>query len=189
MYSFNIVVAGAIYDAEDAVVAAREDILEVITPNHDSANDSKFTGWPGQSYNGDEDGDGAVEAVLEQDEDSFVAQVNAFRTKRDLDTLYKLNSGTWAQEVDIFEAFFAGRTATQLRAFFEKQCNANGRVIRETATDEADLAVWESLTDAEKADVDALSGATISLSDAHGDMLGALEASWANARASEITVE
>ena len=189
VYSLNIVAAGAIYDAEGAIVAAREDILEVITPNHDSVHDSKFTGWPGQSYNADLDGDGTVEDVLEQTEDSFVEQVNAFVTKRDLDADYKLNSGTWAQEVDIFEAFFAGKTVGELRAFFERQCAANGSVIREGATDEADLAKWNALTDAEKADVDALSGATISLSDAHGDMLGALEASWANARSSVITVE
>lgn len=189
VYSFNVVAAGAIYGADGAIVAAREDIMEIITPNHDSAHDSKFTGWPGQSYNGDVDGDGAVEAVLEQTEDSFVAQVNAFVTKRDLDTNYKLNSGTWAQEVDVFEAFFAGKTAEELRAFFEAQCNAAGRVIREDAASEEDQAVWNALTDAQKANVDALSGATISLSDAHGDMLGALEASWANARPCVITVE
>lgn len=189
VYSFNIVAAGAIFGADDAIVGLREDILEVITPNHDGANDSAFTGWPGQSYNADEDGDGAVEAVLKQTEDSFVAQVNAFRTKRDLDTLYKLNSGTWAWEVDIFEGFFAGMTAADARAFFEKQCSdRNGRVIFEGAEDEGDLAKWNALTDAEKASVDALSGATISISDAHGDLLGAIEAAWAAARDSVIAV-
>ena len=190
VYSFNIVAAGAMYDADGRVVGAREDIMEVITPNHDSAHDSKFTGWPGQSYNGDVDGDGAVEAVLEQSDESFVAQVNAFVTKRDLDTLYRLNSGTWAQEVDLFEAFFAGRTVEELRAFFEAQCSdSNGRVIRADTTNEADLAKWNALTDEQKADVDALTGATISLSDSHGDMLGAMEASWNAARPCAITIE
>lgn len=189
VYSFNIVAAGAIFGADDAVIAAREDIMEVITPNHDSDHDSMFTGWPGQSYNADEDGDGAVEGVLEQTEDSFIAQVNAFGTKRDLDTLYKLNSGTWAQEMDIFEAFYVGKTAEELRAFFEAQCSdANGRVIREDTTNEDDLAKWNALTDDQKAAVDALSGATMSISDAHGDLLGAVEAAWANARPSVITI-
>ena len=56
------------------------------------------------------------------------------------------------------------------------------------AEDEGDLAKWNALTDAEKASVDALSGATISISDAHGDLLGAIEAAWAAARDSVIAV-
>ena len=189
VYSLNIVAAGAIYDANGAIIGAREDIMEIITPNHDSPNDSKFTGWPGQSYNMDADGDGVIEGAPAQTEEDFIAQVNAFRTKRDLDTLYKLNSGTFAQEMDIFEAFFVGKTIDELNAFFEKSLNANGRVIRETATDEADLAKWNALTDDEKAAVDALTGATISLTDAHGDMLGALAASLNAARACVINIQ
>ncbi len=79
--------------------------------------------------------------------------------------------------MDIFEAFFKGKTAEELQAFFDKHCAANGRVIRDTATKEEDLAKWNALTNAEKANVHALTGATMSLSDAHGDLLGALEAS------------
>ena len=177
VYSFNVVVSGVLTDADGRIAAAREDILEIITPNHDGANDNAFIGWPGQSYNTDDDGDGKVDGVAEQTPETFVSMLTAFRTKRGLGTLYKMNSGTWAQEMDIFEAFFAGKTMDELRAFFAKHASdRNGRVIFATSTNEADLAKWNALTDEEKAGVDALTGATMSLSDAHGDLLGALEA-------------
>ena len=76
---------------------------------------SRYRGWQ-RLADSDMTVQGKVEAVLEQTEDSFIEQVNAFVTKRDLDTLYKINSGTWAQEVDIFEDFFAGMTVEELRA-------------------------------------------------------------------------
>ncbi|MBR7081540.1 MAG: hypothetical protein IKI49_02380, partial [Oscillospiraceae bacterium] len=47
VYSFNVVMAGTALDAEGKIVAAKMDILEIITPNHDSAEDNKFAGWPG----------------------------------------------------------------------------------------------------------------------------------------------
>ncbi len=174
VYSFNVVVAGTLLDEEGRIAAAKEDILEIITPNHDGAEDNAFAGWPGMSYNEDADGDGKVDGVTEQTAETFAATLPTFRTKRDLGDLYKMNSGTWTQEMDIYEAFFAGKTAEELTTFFERQTAANGRVIREGATAEADLAKWNALTDEEKANVDALAGATMSLSDAHGDILGAL---------------
>jgi hypothetical protein len=174
VYSFNVVVAGTLLDEEGRIVAAKEDILEIITPNHDGANDNSFPGWPGMSYNNDADGDGKVDGVLEQTAETFTETIPTWKTKRDLGDAYKMNSGTWTQEMDTFEAFFRGKTAEELRTFFERQTAANGRVIRETATAEEDLAKWNALTEEEKANVDALTGATMSLSDAHGDILGAL---------------
>ena len=111
---------------------------------------------------------------MEQTAESFTEKLPTFRTKRDLGDLYRMNSGTWTQEMDTFEAFFAGKTAEELKTFFERQTAANGRVIRANATKEEDLAKWNALNDEEKANVDALTGATMSLSDAHGDILGAL---------------
>lgn len=177
VYSFNVVAAGVLTDGEGRIAAAREDILEIITPNHDGANDNAFIGWPGQQYNTDDDGDGKVDGVAEQTAETFTSMLPAFRTKRDLDTLYKMNSGTWTQEMDIFEAFFAGRTMEEILSFFAANCSdRNGRVIFPGSTNDADLAKWNALTDEQKAVVDALTGATMSLSDAHGDLLGALQA-------------
>ena len=51
------------------------------------------------------------------------------------------------------------------------------------------MAKYAALTDAQKADMDALSCATMSLRDGHGDILGAIGKACANAKAVEITVE
>ena len=183
VYSFNVVISGAMFDSASSIVAAQEDILEIITPNHDGADDNVFIGWPGQQYNSDDDGDGKVDRVAEQTPETFTEMLGAFRTKRDLGSLYKMNSGTWTQEMDIFEAFFVGKTTEEIRAFFVKHCSdRNGRVIFADNTNEQDLAKWNALTDEEKAAVDAVAGATMSLSDGHGDLLGALEKAWQDAK-------
>ena len=190
VYSFNVVVAGGLFDAEGRIAAAREDILEIITPNHDGAEDNVFVGWPGQSYNSDDDGDGKVDGVKEQTSETFTETLPAFRTKRDLGNAYKMNSGTWTDEMNVFEAFFAGKTTEELQAFFAAQCSdSNGRVIRATATKEEDLAKWNALTEEQQAAVDALTGATMSLSDAHGDILGSLVKAFEFAQPREIIIE
>ena len=190
VYSFNVVLAGALFDGENRVVAAQEDILEIITPNHDSVEDNVFIGWPGQQYNSDDDGDGKVDGVKEQTEETFTAMIPAFRTKRNLGDLYKMNSGTWTQEITIFENFFAGKTIDEIDAFYAKHASdRNGRIIFAGNTNERDLAKWNALTAEEQAEVDVLTGATMSLTDAHGNLLGALEFAFSAAKASEITVD
>lgn len=190
VYSFNVVMAGGLFDGDGKIAAVREDILEVITPNHDSAEDNVFIGWPGQEYNSDDDGDGKVDGVKVQTEETFTSMLPAFRTKRDLGNAYKMNSGTWTQEMNIFEAFFQGKTVEEINAFVAKHCSdRNGRPIFAGNTNEQDLAKWNALTAEEQAQVDALTGATMSLTDAHGNLLGALEAAFDAAKASEITVE
>ena len=190
VYSFNVVTAGGMFDADGRVISAQEDILEIITPNHDSAEDNVFIGWPGQQYNSDDDGDGKVDGVKEQTEETFTEMIPAFRTKRDLGNLYKMNSGTWTQEMGIFQDFFAGKTVEEIKAFHAKHgSDRNGRIIFAGSTNEQDLAKWNGLSADEQAEVDALTGATMSLTDAHGDLLGALESAYNAAKPSEITVE
>ena len=60
VYSFNEVVAYVITDAEQRIVDLEVDILEIITPNHDAADDNYIAGWPGSTYNDDHDADGKV---------------------------------------------------------------------------------------------------------------------------------
>ncbi|MBR3494810.1 MAG: FMN-binding protein [Clostridia bacterium] len=190
VYSFNVVIAGALFDAEGKIVAVKEDILEIITPNHDGAEDNMFIGWPGQQYNTDDDGDGKVDGIAEQTPETFTATLPAYRTKRDLGNLYKMNSGTWTQEMDIFEAFFAGKTLEEIQAFYAKHSSdRNGRIIFAGNTNEQDLAKWNGLTPEEQAEVDALSGATMSLNDAHGDLLGALQTAFEAVKPCEINIE
>ena len=166
------------------------DVMEIITPNHDGADDNAFTGWPGQSYNADVDADGKVDEVWEQTEDSFVAQVTEFKTKRDLGSKYKMKSGTWTDEMTAYESAMLGKTTEKISAWVAA-CfsDVNGRSLHGTSDKEADVAKYAAMTDAQKAEMDAISGATMALRDGHGDILGAIEQADAVAKAAAITVE
>lgn len=189
-YSFNIAAAGVCYDAEGKVVDLYADVMEIITPNHDGADDNAFTGWPSQSYNADVDADGKVDEVWEQTEDSFVAQVTEFKTKRDLGSKYKMKSGTWTDEMTAYESAMLGKTTEEISAWVAA-CfsDVNGRSLHGTSDKEADVAKYAAMTDAQKAEMDAISGATMALRDGHGDILGAIEQADAVAKAAAITVE
>ena len=114
----------------------------------------------------------------------------SFRTKRELGSAYKMNSGSWKDEMNAYEAAMTGRTTEEINAWFEACFSElNGRALRGTSTKDEDVAKYAALTDAQKADMDALSCATMSLRDGHGDILGAIEKACANAKAVEITVE
>lgn len=189
-YSFNIAIAGVCYDAEDKVADINLDVMEIITPNHDGADDNVFTGWPGHTYNADTDADGAVDEVWEQTEESFVEQISAFRTKRELGDKYKLSSGTWLGEITAFESAMVGKTTEEISAW-AAACfsDVNGRALHGTSDKEEDIAKYEAMTDEQKAEMDAISGATMALRDAHGDILTAIEQAVEAAKPADITVE
>lgn len=189
VYSFNVVAAGSCYDADGKTAGLVCDILEIITPNHDGADDNVFAGWPSHSYNSDADADGKVDGILEQSEESFVNAVNGYTSKRALGSKYKMNSGTWVQEMSIFEAGFEGKTAEEIAGFFAKHGSTlNGRLVTAASTKDEDVAAWGALTAEEQAEVDAFSGATMSLSDAHGDLMGTIEKAWTSAKPSIIHI-
>ena len=130
-----------------------------------------------------------VYTVLEQTDDSFLAQIDAWQTKRERGSSYKLNSGTWTDEMNIFENFFAGMTTDEVSNWFAAYCSdVNGRPLFGTSENEEDIAKYEAFSDDEKAAMDAVSRATMSLRDAHGDILGAIEKAWENAKETNITV-
>ena len=189
VYSFNTQAVGACYDEEGKIVSLYTDVMEVATPNYDGATMPNFTGFPGQSYNADEDHDAVVDAVWEQTEEDFLAQVEGWQTKRERGDSYKLNSGTWEEEMDIFEDFFAGMTTEEVSGWYASYCSdVNGRPLFGTSENEEDVAKYDGFTEEEKSAMDAVSGATMSLRDAHGDILGAIENAWANAKDTNITV-
>ena len=189
-YSFNIAAAGVSFDAEDRVADLYADVIEIITPNHDGADDNAFTGWPGQSYNADVDADGKVDEVWTQTEESFTAQVAAFQSKRDLGSKYKMKSGTWTQEMTAYESAMVGKTTEEISAWVAA-CfsDVNGRSLHGTSDKEQDVAKYAAMTDAQKAEMDAISGATMALRDGHGDILSAIEQAFATAKAADITVQ
>lgn len=189
VYSFNTQAAGACFDENGAITALYVDVMEVATPNYDGEFMPDFTGFPGSSFNADENHDEIVDTVWEQTEDEFLAQVESWRTKRERGSTYKLNAGTWTDEMNIFEDKFTGMTAEEVENWYAAYCSdLNGRPLHGTSEAEEDVQKYEALSDAEKADLDAISGATMSLRDAHGDLLGAVVKSWENAKSTNISV-
>ena len=189
VYSFNTQASGVCYDGEGRIAAVYTDVMEVATPNYDGASMPGLTGFPGQSYNADEDHDAVVDTVLEQTEDSFLAQIDSWQTKRERGSSYKLNSGTWTDEMNIFENFFIGMTTEEVGQWFADYCSdVNGRPLFGASENEEDITKYEAFTDEEKSSLDAISGATMSLRDAHGDILGSIEKAWTNAKDTNITV-
>ncbi|MCI8663835.1 MAG: FMN-binding protein [Hungatella sp.] len=189
VYSFNTQAAGACFDAGGKIIALYTDVMEVATPNYDGEHMPKLTGFPGHTYNADEDHDEKVDTVLEQTEDTFLAQIDSWATKRERGDTYKLNSGTWAQEMDLFEEFFAGMTTDEVSAWFAASCSdLNGRPLHGASDKEEDVKKLEALSDEQKQELDSISGATMSLRDPHGDLLGAVEKAWSVAKDTSITI-
>ena len=189
VYSFNTQASGVCYDGDGRIAAVYTDVMEVATPNYDGESMPGLTGFPGQSYYADEDHDAVVDTVLEQTEDSFLAQIDSWQTKRERGSSYKLNSGTWTDEMNIFENFFVGMTTEEVSQWFADYCSdVNGRPLFGASENEEDITKYEAFTDEEKSSLDAISGATMSLRDAHGDILGSIEKAWTNAKDTNITV-
>lgn len=189
VYSFNTPVVGACFDAKGKIVAIFSDMMEIATPNYDGEFMPHFTGFPGQSYNADANHDEKVDEVWTQDDDTFLAQVENWRTKRERGDTYKLSSGTWSAEMDIFEGFFTDKTTAEIDKWYTESCSdLNGRPLRSTSTKAEDIAKLEKLTDAQKADLDAISGATMSLNDPHGNILKSIDLAWSNAKDTNIAL-
>ncbi|WP_417076332.1 FMN-binding protein, partial [Holdemania filiformis] len=177
VYSFNEVVLNALFDKEGKILDLNIDELEVATPNYDGADMPQFSGFPGQGgYNNDENHDGKVEGKTADSEEQFLAEFNTWKTKRERGDSYKLNSGTWASEMDVFEQLFVGKTVAEVEDWFAKYTDANGRPLQAEAKSDEDKAKFSALTDDEKKMLeDVRTGATISLKDPHGDFITALK--------------
>ncbi|MBR7081539.1 MAG: hypothetical protein IKI49_02375 [Oscillospiraceae bacterium] len=129
------------------------------------------------------DGDGVTETEFEQTEDTFVEMASKYRTKRMLGSAYKMNSGTWSQEADVYEKWMQGKTASELdEAFAALFSDLNGRPLNGNSDKPEDVAKREALSEDQLAEIDALTGATMSFKDAHGDMLGAVKKAIAAAK-------
>ncbi len=173
VYSFEVVAAYALFDDDGRILDIRMDQLEVATDNYETETAPRLTGWPGQSYEGSD----------EQTDDSFKAQVVDWKTKRERGSAYNMTSGTWAEEMDEFEKLFVGMTVDEVQDFYDRYCSdSTGKILKADSKDEAEAAKYDALTDEEKAELDAFSGATMSLNDQHGDLIGAIVKAYENKR-------
>lgn len=185
VYSFNVVFAHGIFDAEGRVLRMDVDQLEVATPNYDGASMPQFSGFPGQGgYALWDDAAGGVTGMTSDTADNFLEEVSAWVTKRDRGEDYKLGTGTWASQMDAYQQMFVGKTVNEIEDWFGKYFSgANGRPLKEESTAEGDLEQYEGLAESDKqALADITSSATMSLRDAHGDILLAVRRAWENAQ-------
>lgn len=185
VYSFNVVFASGIFDAQGRVMHLSIDQLEVATPNYDGASMPHFSGFPGQGgYALWDDTQGKVSGTTDDTEDTFLEEVSAWTTKRARGDSYKLTSGSWREEMDAFQQLFVGKTVDEIEDWFNTYCSdATGRPLTAESTGEGDQDKYEALSEADKAMLaDVTSSATISLRDSHGDILAAIRAAWEDAK-------
>lgn len=191
VYSINQVFAASLFDAEGRLTCLGIDQLEVATPNYDGASMPHLGGFPGQTpYNYDENHDGKVDGVMEMTDESYLAQIAAWMTKRERGAEYKMGTGTWADQADRYEQLFLGKTVEEIEDWFGKYTSdRNGRPLKAGAKDEGDAKKYDALTDEEKAMLaDVTSAATMSLKDSHGDILSAIRQSFENRIPVELTI-
>lgn len=190
VYSFNVAMARATFDDQGRILDVYIDGLEVATPNYDGASMPHFSGWPGQSpINVSDHTTGLVTGTVSNTTVSAIAEVNGWLTKRQRGDSYHMNpANEWYKQMDFYQNFFKGKTVDELEAWFAKYTTTAGRPIKANTTNEADLAKYNKLTDAEKAQLaDVVSGATMSVRDAHGDFLGAVGEAYKNRHEVVIT--
>ena len=191
VYSINQVIALTLFDADGKIVQSVMDQIEVATPNYDGAGMPHFSGFPGQGgYNYDFNHDEIVDGKLVTNNDGFQAEIAGWQTKRERGNSYKMNSGTWASEMDAYQAFFAGKTLDELDELFARVFSSrNGRPLKDGSTNEEDKAKYDALSDEDKALLaDVTTGATMSLNDSHGNLLGALRNSLDKKLPVELTI-
>jgi len=93
--------------------------------------------------------------------DDFMNQVAAWQSKRMKGDSYMLGSGSWRSQMDAYEEMMKGKTADEVEAWFASSFD------QETG---------------KPLPGDAVSGATMSLRDEHGDIITAIRRAWENAR-------
>ncbi len=184
VYSFNVVMAGCLFDKEGRILSARVDVYEVATPNYDGKSMPHFSGWPArQGYNITDPDTGKVTGVSINTEQSAGDEVAAWRTKRERGDQYGMNpTNEWHRQMDAYERWMVGKTPAELRGWFARYTSPrNGRPIKSGSEDAEDQKMLAAISDEEKAGLaDVVSMATMSLSDAHGQILEAVEKAYEN---------
>lgn len=184
VYSFNVVMASAVFDGDGRILNVLVDQLEVATPNYDGATMPQFSGWPGQGgYALWDDAAGKTEGLSGDTEEDFLTEVSGWTTKRERGESYMLTSGSWRSQMDAYQQAFVGKTVDEIEDWFERNfSDETGRPLKDGSGTEADQSKFDALSEDEQlALADAVSGATMSLRDSHGDIITALRRAWENA--------
>lgn len=180
VYSLNYVTAAGVFDESGRIVNVYVDILELTTPNYPGASAPHFSGWPGvEGYNVVDHSTKEVTGVAVNTEESADKEIANWVTKRERGKSYGMN---WTEQMDFFQEFFKGKTVAELEAWFSKNASdVNGKPLKADSKNEKDKAKYSKLTEAEKkALADVVAGATMSIKDNHGDILGAIKDAYKN---------
>ena len=184
VYSFNVTMASALFDREGRILSVQADIYEVSTPNYDGASMPHFSGWPGkEGYNVTDTATGKVTEVSESTEESLTEEIAAWRTKRERGDDYGMNpSNEWYKQMNAYQQWMIGKTTTELRSWYARFTSPrNGRPVKADSDNPEDIQALQTLTDREREELtDVTSMATMSLSDAHGLILEAIEKAYEN---------
>ena len=179
VYSFNYITADALFDADGRILNLYVDALEVSTPNYDGETMPHFSGWPSkEGYNITDHATGQVSGVSENTVESAKAEIDGWQTKRDRGDSYGMNMMMdWHKQMDFYQDFFKGKTIAEIEEWNAKYTSdVNGRPLTEKSDKPEDIEKYGKLTDAEKAELaDVTTGATFSLSDAHGNIIAAIK--------------
>ncbi len=183
VYSLNEVFVTAVFDKDGRILDLYVDQLEVATPNYDGAGMPVFSGFPGQGgYNWDKEHNGTIVGKTPDTEENFHAEIAAWKTKRQRGDTYKMTSGTWASEMDAYQKLFIGKTVDEIDAWVKSFCSdRNNRPLKAGSDDPDDAAKYAKLSDLDKEMLaDVTTTATMSLNDAHGDILAAIRNAYDN---------
>jgi len=188
VYSFNVAMASATFDANGKILNVFMDGYEIATPNYDGASMPHFSGWPGTvGYNISSHAvEGVSEAVVTGVSENTVTsagiEVNGWLTKRQRGDLYGMNpANEWYKQMNFYQNFFKGKTVAEVKAWFAKFGTSAYGPIKADTTNAADLSKFNALTTAEKAQLaDVVSGATMRVNDAHGYFIDALQTAYDN---------
>lgn len=184
VYSINYVTASGVFDEEGRIVNLRVDALEVSTPNYDGVSMPHFSGWPNtQGYNVTDHESGEVVSISSNTVENISKEVGEWKTKRERGAAYGMNPrNEWDKQMDFYENYFKGKTVAEIEEWFTKYTSdVNGRPLKARSRNEQDKIKYEKLTEKEKAElVDVVAGATMSLKDNHGDILGAIKDAYNN---------
>ena len=162
VYSFNVVFAAGSFDQNGAIRSMQVDQLEIVSPN--LGGGSAFSGFPENA----------------ESEDAFMQEVSAWQTKGMMGEDYKLESGTWREQMDAYQKLMVGKTVEEVKAWYQNRGDASSE---SNATNAADAGAAQPMNDmADVPSADAISAATMSLTGEYGDILLAIERAWEDAQ-------
>ena len=146
---YNVAFSRVKLDEADKIVDNYEDVLEIADPTVTMASCPRYAvvGDTVDWYDLETQETTQVEVTPEMAQEL----VSSWRTKRERGDEYGMvGAGEWYEQMDAYQAFFNGKTAEELTQWEATGLDENGKPV------------------------DAVAGATMSINDAHSDILGAL---------------